>query len=89
MPTIRFSPNFERHVDCPEEVVDGTTVRAALDAYFAMHPGVRGYVLDDRGKVREHIAVFVGGATMRDRTELGEGVPADAVIDVFQALSGG
>lgn len=64
-------------------------MRSTLDAYFAIHPSVRGYVLDDRGFVREHIAIFVGGATVRDRTELDVSLSADAVIDIFQALSGG
>jgi hypothetical protein len=76
-------------VQCPEEEADGGTVREVLDGYFARHPLVRGYVLDEHGSLRQHVLVFVGEARVTDRAALGEAVPAGAEIWVMQALSGG
>lgn len=89
MPTVRFTDNIQRHVECPTRIVDGMRVREVLDAYFAITPRARGYVLDEQGRLREHMAVFVDGAQLKDRSGLSDPVAADGVVDVIQALSGG
>jgi molybdopterin synthase sulfur carrier subunit len=60
-----------------------------LNSYFQSHEQARGYVLDDRGRLRQHMAVFINGNQIRDRELLSDPVSADAVIDIIQALSGG
>src|SRR5215216_5039970 len=89
MATVHFTRALQRHVPCPSSTVPGATVRAVLDAYFADHPGVRGYVLDDRGMLRRHVTIFVQGAQIADRDGLGDAVAADDEVHVMQALSGG
>ena len=84
-----FAKAFRRHVECPDDAVPGATLRAVLDAYFDRHPVVRGYVLDDVGAVRKHIALFVDGDLITDRTELSDPVGEHDTVHVFQALSGG
>jgi hypothetical protein len=89
MPTIRFTDNIQRHVACPTREVTGATVRAALDEYFRGNERARGYVLDEQGRLRHHMAVFVDGQQVRDRNGLGDPIGDAAVIDLIQALSGG
>jgi hypothetical protein len=89
MPTVTFTQNIQRHVACPAMRVEGITVRAALDAYFTAHPAARGYVLDEQGAVRHHVAVFVDGEMIRDRRTLDVALAPDSEIYVMQALSGG
>jgi hypothetical protein len=89
MPTVRFTRNIQRHVDCPTREVDGATVRDVLESYFRLHAQARGYVLDDQGRLRQHMAVFINGGQILDRDGLGDPVRQDAVIDLVQALSGG
>jgi len=89
MPTVRFTDNIQRHVECPTRVVGGAHVRDVLDAYFATNPRARNYVLDDQGRLREHMSIFINGEQLRDRVRLTDSVPADGVLDVIQALSGG
>ena len=86
---IVFAKAFRRHVDCPGASLPGDDVRALFDAYFARFPAVRGYVLDDLGAVRKHVAVFVDGDLVTDRAGLTDPVTPDSTIHVFQALSGG
>ncbi|MFO1498323.1 MAG: MoaD/ThiS family protein [Verrucomicrobiota bacterium] len=89
MPQVRFTQNIQRHVACPPRVVEGVSVRQVLEAYFRENPPARGYVLDDQGALRRHMALFIDGQPVLDRKGLADSVPAEGVVDVVQALSGG
>jgi hypothetical protein len=89
MATVRFAESIQRHVECQPRDVQGETIRAVLDAYFEQNGQARGYVLDDQGRLRQHMAIFVDGRHIRDRKRLTDPVAADAVVDLIQALSGG
>lgn len=84
-----FTQNLQRHVACPPVTAPGSTVRAVLESAFAGNPRARGYVLDDQGSLREHMALFVDGAQVRDRVGLSDPVRGDSEIYIMQALSGG
>ena len=45
MPTVAFTQNIQRHVECPTMEVGGTTVGEAMDAVFEKIPRARGYVV--------------------------------------------
>ena len=89
MATIRFTQNIQRHVQCPQREASGTTLKELLDDYFRDNEKARGYVLDEMGRVRQHMVVFIDGDLVRDRDGLSDPVRTDSVIDVIQALSGG
>lgn len=89
MPRVAFTPQLQRFLDAPPSTVDGATVRAALEAVFAANPRLRGYVLDEHGRVRTHVTVFVDDARLVDRETLTDAVGPDTEIFVLQALSGG
>ena len=89
MPTVRFTQNIQRHLACPTREVVGATVRDTLNSYFGLYEQARGYVFDDQGRLRQHLAIFINGAQIHDRDGLSDQVAPDAVIDLVQALSGG
>lgn len=89
MPTVTFAPALTRHVPCPEQRVDAGTLEAALDAAFRVAPALRGYVLDEQGAVRKHVAVFVNGEMIASRSALGQPLAAGDRVMVIQALTGG
>src|SRR5436853_6650115 len=89
MPTVSFTSHLQRFLAVPETHVEGATVGEALAAVFAERPAVRGYVLDDQGALRRHVAIYVGREPLRDRDRLSDPVAAEAEIYVFQALTGG
>lgn len=62
---------------------------AALEELFARHPRLRGYVLDEHGAVRHHVAIFVDGVAIRDKQRLHQPLAPQSEIYVMQALSGG
>jgi molybdopterin converting factor small subunit len=66
-------------------VVSGGTVRDVLAALEQEHPPIAGWVLDEQGRIREHVNVFVNGTQGEERTPVGE---SDRV-DVLPAITGG
>jgi molybdopterin converting factor small subunit len=89
VPSIEFTPNLKRHVECPAQDLKATTVGELLDAYFRQWPAVRHFVLDDQGAVRHHVKVMIDGRNIRDRNKLTDPLAPTSRIHVFQALSGG
>ena len=89
MPTVSFTRALQRFLPAPSAQVDGATVGDALAQVFLSRPALRGYVLDDQGALRRHVAVYINGQPVRDRMRLGDPVGAHDEIHVFQALSGG
>lgn len=68
-----------------EHELEGATVAALLAALERAHPAVDGWILDERGRIRRHINVFVNGEQGAEVTAVG---PGDRV-DVLPAISGG
>lgn len=89
MPTIEFTANLRRHVDCPTEAIKADTLAAGLEEYFRRWPTVRGFILDDQGAVRHHVKILIDGRNIRDRRNLSDTLETSSQIHVFQALSGG
>ncbi len=89
MARVVFTQNLQRHVPCPPVEVAGKTAREALEAAFAAYPGLRGYVVDETGGLRQHMTVFVDGVQVADRQEQSDPVKPGSEIQVIQSLSGG
>ncbi len=67
----------------------GATVGEALDALFAVRPQVRGYVLDEQGRLRKHVCIFADGARLPRDATLSHPIRLGSELHVMQALSGG
>lgn len=65
------------------------TVGDALGALFALHPRLRLRIVDELGRVRPHVNVFVGPDSIRDEGGLDRAVPEGATLSVIAAVSGG
>ena len=89
MASVFFTPQLRRFTSTPEVQTGAPTLREALEAAFAINPQLRGYVLDEQGELRKHMAVFLDGRMIRDRAGLTDAVRPDSKLYVMQALSGG
>jgi len=69
----------------PEHPLDGRTVRELLRELERTQPAVSGWILDERGRLRRHINVFVNGELGAQDTEVGD----EDRVDVLPAISGG
>jgi molybdopterin synthase sulfur carrier subunit len=86
---VTFTKALERFVHCPPQDVEGATLREVLDQAFAANPKVKGYILDEQGAVRYHVAIFVDGQPVKDRANLTDPTAPGGEVYVMQALSGG
>jgi hypothetical protein len=89
MPEVRLSPAIRRQVDADPLQVEASTTREALEAFFAVAPQARSWVVDDRGCPWPHVALFVDGKPVADRENLNDALQPDSVVEVWPALSGG
>jgi hypothetical protein len=79
-PPLRALAGGEREV-----TLDGSTVTDVLRALERTHPKTSGWVLDDQGKIREHVAVFLAG----ERASGPEVLVGSERIEIIGAVSGG
>jgi hypothetical protein len=83
MATVIFPPLIQQHITCPPMEVFGNTVREVLEAYFEKHGRARGYILDDQGRLRPRLALYVDGVAVDDRAGLSDPVHARAKVHVL------
>ena len=69
--------------------MSGASLSDVLDALFDMHPVLRGYVLDERGRIRHHVAVFINGESIPNKSDLELPLGEGSEVYIMQALSGG
>ena len=86
---VEFTTHLARHVDCESIEVQGSTVWEALEDVFQRFPAVKNYVVDEQGRPRYHVVIFVNGQPVQDREGMSDALDADDNVFVFQALSGG
>ena len=86
MPVVRLRAPLSELAGGQREVqLEGATVAEVLRALERNHPDLEGWILDERGKIREHINVFVNRDYGREETRVG---PEDR-LHVLPAISGG
>jgi len=73
----------------PQVETRAADLRSALDACFADHPRLRGYVLDEQGCLRENVVIFIDGQRARDPQRLDDALAPQSQVYILQALSGG
>jgi molybdopterin synthase sulfur carrier subunit len=89
MPSIAFTSHL-REIGPVEPISgEGATLCELLDMVAADYPRVKTYVLDDQGRLRKHIAVFVDGSLQQRDRVLSLSLSPAAKVYVMQALSGG
>jgi molybdopterin converting factor small subunit len=86
VPVVRLrAPLSELAGGKRELELEGATVAEVLTALEREHPDTRGWILDERGAIREHINVFVNKEYGREDTSV---TPSDC-LHVIPAISGG
>lgn len=65
---------------------EGTTIAELLDDLDRRHPGLRFRVVDEQGRLRAHMRIFVNRSIA---SGLDQSIDADDEVVLMQALSGG
>lgn len=82
---FQFFPDLEDRAI----VVDASTVAEVVEQLEALAPGIAFYICDERGRLRQHVNIFVDEARVEDRRALSDAVGEDTRVFISQALSGG
>ena len=72
-----------------EIAVDGATVTEVLDQLEAAHPGFKSRLLDDDGKLRRFVNLYVADDDVRFRDGLDTKVAEGDTVSIIPAVAGG
>jgi len=85
VPTIlRDYTSGEREVSA-----QGATIGEVIDDLDHRYPGIKGRILDESGKLRRFINVYLDDEDVRFREELDTPTAEGAVVSVIPAVAGG
>ena len=90
MPTVKFTYALKRLFPRLKDTsADGKTLAEIFKEIDTDYPGLRSYVLDERGRLRRHVNIFIDGKMIGDRNKLSDTFSSNSEIYIMQALSGG
>ena len=90
MPTIKFTYALKRFFPkLKDTAANGKTLAEVFKEIETNYPGLRSYVLDERGSLRRHVNIFIDGKMINDRNKLSDVFSSNSEIYIMQALSGG
>jgi sulfur-carrier protein len=72
-----------------EVAVEAATLAEVVAALEAAHPGIAARVLDDEGRLRRFVNVYVGDEDVRFADGLGTATPDGSTVSVIPAVAGG
>jgi sulfur-carrier protein len=90
MAHIKFTPNLKRFFpDLQATEIEAATVAEVVAAVDARWRGLADYIVDEQGRLRKHVNIFIGDELIQDKQNLSDAVNTDTKIYIMQALSGG
>jgi sulfur-carrier protein len=72
-----------------EVVVEGDSVAVAIDSLDELHPGMRERLLDEQGRLRRFLNLFVADEDVRFLDGLETRVESGQTISIVPAIAGG
>jgi molybdopterin synthase sulfur carrier subunit len=86
MPRVILTGSICQHVGGLGAVeVGGESAAAVVGALEASYPGLRGWVVDERGALRRHVKLFLHGKVVSLEAPVG----ANDELHIVAAISGG
>jgi molybdopterin synthase sulfur carrier subunit len=85
MALVRLRGQLKTMAGGGEHPLEAATVVELMRALEAARPPLAGWILDERGRIRRHINVFVNG----EYADRGTPLTADDRVEVIPAISGG
>jgi hypothetical protein len=90
MAHVAFTPHLASYFPALHAAeVEAESVAELVAELERAHPGLASYLVDERGRLRQHVNVFVDGRVVRDREHLADALTPSSRVYVAQALSGG
>ncbi|MBZ4322804.1 MoaD/ThiS family protein [Streptomyces huiliensis] len=88
--TVRIPTILRTYTDGKAEVpADGTTLSEVIGDLEKNHPGIAARLLDDAGKLRRFVNVYVNDDDVRFEGGLAAATPDGAGVSIIPAVAGG
>jgi molybdopterin converting factor small subunit len=72
-----------------EVSADGATLSDVLDSLDSTYPGIKRRVIDEQGRLRRFVNVYVGSDDVRFSEGLATAIPDGAQVSIIPAVAGG
>lgn len=90
MPKVNFTYALKRFYPDLESVeIVAENVSEVVQHLNQRYPGLRDYLVDEQGRLRQHVNIFVGDKLIKDKEKLSDRVSEADEVFIMQALSGG
>jgi molybdopterin synthase sulfur carrier subunit len=90
MAHVKFTQSLKRFFpDLCKVEIEGNTVADIVTALDTRWMGLADYLIDEQGRLRPHVNIFVDGELIHDKQALSDLVDNNTRIYIIQALSGG
>jgi hypothetical protein len=90
MARVRFTSHLKAFFPTLEAgEVAATSVRGLIDELERRYPGLASYLVDEAGRLRRHVNLFIGEEPIADRERLTDRLTSESSVFIAQALSGG
>jgi molybdopterin synthase sulfur carrier subunit len=88
--SVRIPTILRTYTDGESQVsADGANLAEVLDDLDANYAGIKGRILDEDGKLRRFVNVYVGNDDVRFQDDLATPTPDGTEISVIPAVAGG
>lgn len=88
--SVRVPTILRTYTDGASEVsAEGATLGEVLDSLETSYTGIRARILDDDGKLRRFVNVYVGNDDVRFLDDLATPTPDGTQVSVIPAVAGG
>ena len=90
MVSVEFTPGLKRFFpDLKKESLEADTVGNLILEIDRKYPGIKNYIVDENGHLREHVQVYIGEEPINKENHLQERLSSDDKVLIYQAISGG
>jgi len=90
MPKINFTYALKRfYPDLERLDITAKNVSEVIQNLDQRYPGLKDYLVDEQGRLRQHVNIFIGDRLIRDKEHLSDPVTEKDEVFIMQALSGG
>ena len=88
--TVRIPVPLQKMTkDQPIVTIDATSIREMIDRLEAAYPGIASSIVDDSGKIRRFVNVFVNEENVRSLSGENTAVKDGDEVSIIPAIAGG
>ena len=90
MPVVKFTANLKRFYPTLGTLeMELDSIPQLLDRLNDQFPNIKDYIVDEQGRLRKHVNIFIGNELIKDRETLSDSIGEKDEVYIMQALSGG